>query len=149
MKYSRVFGSLQPFGFLHSTKVFINISFKSKLSSNWVKNQQHFHTMTSSNGHILRVTGHLCGEFTGPGCPLWRYCNGFISPDLLILHLWQMAFWAEWPKSMRQQLMHVELDLWHCVEIPWENKWLGWARSEHFDHRPHSRQVNGADITVL
>ena len=22
--------------------------------------------MTSSNGHIFRVTGHLCGEFTGP-----------------------------------------------------------------------------------
>ena len=25
------------------------------------------HTMTSSNGNIFRVTGHLCGEFTGPG----------------------------------------------------------------------------------
>ena len=24
------------------------------------------HMMTSSNGNILRVTGHLCGEFTGP-----------------------------------------------------------------------------------
>ena len=24
-------------------------------------------TMTSSNGNIFRVTGHLCGEFTGPG----------------------------------------------------------------------------------
>ena len=24
------------------------------------------HTMTSSNGNIFRVTGHLCGEFTGP-----------------------------------------------------------------------------------
>ena len=23
--------------------------------------------MTSSNGDIFRVTGHLCGEFTGPG----------------------------------------------------------------------------------
>ena len=30
---------------------------------------QHFnieHMMTSSNGNIFRVTGHLCGEFTGP-----------------------------------------------------------------------------------
>ena len=28
----------------------------------------HSHTMmTSSNGDIFRVTGHLCGEFTGPG----------------------------------------------------------------------------------
>ena len=24
--------------------------------------------MTSSNGDIFRVTGHLCGEFTGPRC---------------------------------------------------------------------------------
>ena len=27
-----------------------------------------FHMMTSSNGNIFRVAGHLCGEFTGP---LW------------------------------------------------------------------------------
>ena len=51
--------------------------------------------MTSSNGNIFRVTGHLCGEFTGPrwiprtkaskqswgwwferlSRPLWRQCN--------------------------------------------------------------------------
>ena len=29
--------------------------------------------MTSSNGHIYRVTGHFCGEFTNPGeCPAQR-----------------------------------------------------------------------------
>ena len=27
----------------------------------------HWAMMTSSNGNIFRVTGHLCGEFTGPG----------------------------------------------------------------------------------
>ena len=27
----------------------------------------HGHMMTSSNGKIFRVTGPLCGEFTGPG----------------------------------------------------------------------------------
>ena len=57
--------------------------------------------MMSSNGNIFRVTGHLCGEFTGPfdvffdlrlnkrlskhswgwwfetlSRPLWRHCNG-------------------------------------------------------------------------
>ena len=26
-----------------------------------------FDKMTSSNGNVFRVTGHLCGEFTGPG----------------------------------------------------------------------------------
>ena len=28
--------------------------------------------MTSSNGNIFRVTGHLCGEFTGPHKGQWR-----------------------------------------------------------------------------
>ena len=28
--------------------------------------------MTSSNGNILCVTGHLCGEFTGPHKGKWR-----------------------------------------------------------------------------
>ena len=27
--------------------------------------------MTSSNGNIFRVTGHLCGEFTDPHYYLW------------------------------------------------------------------------------
>ena len=27
---------------------------------------QYYVMMTSSNGNIFRVTGHLCGEFTGP-----------------------------------------------------------------------------------
>ena len=30
------------------------------------KHRKHRNMMTSSNGNIFRVTGHLCGEFTGP-----------------------------------------------------------------------------------
>ena len=30
------------------------------------------HMMMSSNGNIFRVTGHLCGEFTGPEFPTQR-----------------------------------------------------------------------------
>ena len=42
----------------------------------------HFSMMTSSNGNIIRVTGHLVGEFTGPwwfprtkasGAELWSF----------------------------------------------------------------------------
>ena len=38
----------------------------------WSKMYEHHikvnsRMMTSSNGDIFRVTGHLCGEFTGPG----------------------------------------------------------------------------------
>ena len=32
-----------------------------------LRNSWWHHMMTSSNGNIFRVTGHLCGEFTGPG----------------------------------------------------------------------------------
>ena len=31
------------------------------------KSNIYFYMMTSSNGNIFRVTGPLCGEFTGPG----------------------------------------------------------------------------------
>ena len=36
--------------------------------SSWTGAHWHinFHMMTSSNGKIFRVTGPLCGEFTGP-----------------------------------------------------------------------------------
>ena len=72
------------------------------------------HMMTSSNGNIFRVTGHLCGEFTGPvtrsfdvffdlcpnrrlskqswgwwfetpSCPLWRHRNKL---EMLPEHDW-------------------------------------------------------------
>ena len=33
----------------------------------WSNNTYLFLMMTSSNGNIFRVTGPLCGEFTGPG----------------------------------------------------------------------------------
>ena len=35
--------------------------------------------MTSSNGNIFRVTGHLCGEFTGPRwIPCTKACDAEI-----------------------------------------------------------------------
>ena len=50
------------------------------------------HMMTSSNGNIFRVTGHLCGEFTGPRwipltkasdtelwCFLWAWINCWVN----------------------------------------------------------------------
>ena len=43
--------------------------------------------MTSSNGNIFRATGHLCGEFTGPGefpaqRPVRRSFDVFFDPRL-------------------------------------------------------------------
>ena len=38
---------------------------KQKILLFWCNYQHHPSMMTSSNGNIFRVTGHLCGEFTG------------------------------------------------------------------------------------
>ena len=56
--------------------VVITLSFSSNHTTNllvmiyqlveFVINQVRLRMMTSSNGNIFRVTGHLCGEFTGP-----------------------------------------------------------------------------------
>ena len=42
-----------------------NLAALQVIKSKWKKMRQC--KMTSSNGNIFRVTGHLCGEFTGPG----------------------------------------------------------------------------------
>ena len=49
--------------------------------------QTHHSMMTSSNGNTFRVTGHLCGEFTGPGefpaqRPVTRSFDVFFDPRL-------------------------------------------------------------------
>ena len=59
--------------------------------------------MTSSNGHSFRVTGPLCGEFTGPGefpaqRPVTRGFDAFfdLRPNKrLSKHSW--GWWLETP----------------------------------------------------
>ena len=62
------------------------------------------HIMTSSNGNIFRVTGHLCGEFTGhlspvpTQRPVTRSFDVFFDLRLnkrLSKHLW--GWWFETP----------------------------------------------------
>ena len=45
----------------------IGPSFANVTTADLFWNVQSYNMMTSSNGNIFRVTGHLCGEFTGPG----------------------------------------------------------------------------------
>ena len=62
--------------------------------------------MTSSNGNIFRVTGHLCGEFTGPGefpaqRPVTRSFDVFfdLHPNKRLKKQW-WGWWFEtqsWP----------------------------------------------------
>ena len=57
--------------------------------------------MTSSNGNIFRVTGHLCGEFTGPrwiprtkasDTELW--CFFYLHPNKWLSKQWR-GWWFE------------------------------------------------------
>ena len=75
--------------------------------------------MTSSNGNIFRVTGPLCGEFTGPGefptqRPVTRSFDVFFDLRLnkrLSKQPW--GWWFETPSwSLRRQC---NVEAWRCV----------------------------------
>ena len=59
--------------------------------------------MTSSNGNIFRVTGHLCGEFTGPGefpaqMPVTRGFGAFF--DLRLNNRLSKPSWGWWFETL-------------------------------------------------
>ena len=55
------------FAWWHIAIIWINVDSPSGESSDSVA-KVLLNMMTSSNGNIFCVTGHLCGEFTGPRC---------------------------------------------------------------------------------
>ena len=71
--------------------------------------------MTSSNGNIFRVTGHLCGEFTGPGefpaqRPVTRSFDAFF--DLRLNKRLSKQPWGWWFETP-------PWSLWHHCNVPW------------------------------
>ena len=69
--------------------------------------------MTPSNGNIFRVTGHLCGEFTGPGefptqRPVPRSFDVFF--DLRLNKRLSKQPWSWWFETQSWSLWH------HCNE---------------------------------
>ena len=63
--------------------------------------------MTSSNGNIYRVTGHLCGEFTGPGefpaqRPVARSFDVFF--DLCLNKRLCKQWWGWWFETISRPL---------------------------------------------
>ena len=59
-------GPCPPWGGI-STSCAISVSRHYRKCKHLLMFSQNNSMMTSSNGNIFRVTGHLCGEFTGPG----------------------------------------------------------------------------------
>ena len=76
--------------------------------------------MTSSNGTIFRITGHLCGEFTGPRTtqrPGTRSCDVFFD---LRLNKWlSKQSWGWWFETLSRPLWrHCDaLILWLSTEV--------------------------------
>ena len=67
------------------------------------ENRQFSFMMTSSNGNIFRVTGHLCGEFTGPGefptqRPVKRSFDVFF--DLRLNKRLSKQWWGWWFETL-------------------------------------------------
>ena len=69
--------------------------------------------MTSSNGNLFRVTGHLCGEFTGPGQrPVTRSFDVFF--DLRLNKRLSKQSWGWWFDTPSRPLWR------HCNGTWWD-----------------------------
>ena len=97
------------------------------LSQCWSWSMSPIHMMTSSNGNIFRVTGPLCGEFTGPGefptqRPVTRSFDVFFDLRLnkrLSKQPWGWWFetlsWSLWRQCNELALLgHNELNAQSC-----------------------------------
>ena len=79
---------------------------RKQFPKDWIPAHNRF-MMTSSNGNIFRVTGPLCGEFTGPGefptqRPVTRSCDVFF--DLRLNKRLSTQPWCWWFKTLSRPL---------------------------------------------
>ena len=73
----------------------------------WKRSQISLIMMTSSNDNIFRITGHLCGEFTGAGefpaqRPVMRSFDVFF--DLCLTKRLRKQSWGWWFETLSHQL---------------------------------------------
>ena len=79
--------------------------------------------MTSSNGNIFRVTGPLCGEFTGPGkFPTQRPVTR--SFDVFFIWVWINGWVNNHEAGDLRRYYNVEAKMWDSVTGPEQNVWL-------------------------
>ena len=102
--------------------------------------------MTSSNGNIFRVTGPLCGEFTGPGefptqRPVTRSFDVFFDRRLNKRLSKQPRGW--WLETLSRSLWRQSNAVIYTVECRW---YFCWIRG--FLHTQKSRQ-QATEINVM
>ena len=81
----------------------------------------HYNMMTSSNGYIFRVTGRLCGEFTGhrwspPQRPVKRSFDIFF--DLRLNGRLNKESWAWWFETPYSAHYDVTIKIWATIQVP-------------------------------
>ena len=81
------------------------------------------HMMTSSNGNIFRVTGPLCGEFTGPGefptqRPVTRSFDVFF--DLRLNKRLNKQSWGWWFETLSRPFWRHRNEMSIFSSILWE-----------------------------
>ena len=145
----------------------VGTEFASRHYTNRRRLRSRTHTMTSSNGNIFRVTGHLCGEFTGDwwiphtkasDAGLWCFdlrLNKRLSKQLLG-RLFETPSCSIWRHCNVYWYMHVspgtEKDLTHDAVLthqlwPW-NVWP-WTKQLHEQlHQPPGK-ADGANIGMI
>ena len=95
----------------------------SELMLAYCNKPQWINMMTSSNGNIFRVTGPLCGEFTGPGefptqRPVTRSFDVFF--DLRLNKRLNKESWGWWFETLSRPFWR------HRNELPLQVVWLNW-----------------------
>ena len=96
--------------------------------------------MTSSNGNIFRVTGHLCGEFTGPGefpaqRPVTRSLGVFFDLRQNLRLSKQSRGW--WFETLSRPLWLYGIDESITTSLPFPNLALWKASAERYMNAWH------------
>ena len=86
-------------------------------SQNGRSNLSSFFMMTSSNGNIFHVTGHLCGEFTTQRPVTWSFDVSF---DLRLNKRLSKQSWSWWFETPSHPLWHHcnVISLWNLNALP-------------------------------
>ena len=106
--------------------------------------------MTSSNGNIFRVTGHLCGEFTGPR---WIPCTKASDTELWCFFdlrpkkLLTKQSWGWWFETPSHPLWRHRNEIAHLFQMPkWYKKYL--SEVECMWHGSEQCKLFGPPLTV-
>ena len=90
-------------------------------------NDSYADMMTSSNGNPFRVTGHLCGEFTGPRWipaqrPVTRSFDVFF--DRRLNERLSKQPWGWWFETLSRPLWRHRNGTRYCLVLPHFGLWL-------------------------